>query len=254
MPPLLRISGLTVRFGGLTAVNDVSFDVEAGQFLGVIGPNGAGKTTFIDAVSGLVKSTGSVEFNGLTVSGLPAYQRARAGIGRTFQSLELFEDLTVRENVLCAAERGYWWSVLLDLFRSKPSSSADEAATEALEYVGLLDVAGSMPPDLSLGQRKLVTIARALASTPSLLLLDEPAAGLDSDESLELGRELRALVDRGIAILMVEHDMGLVMAVCDEIKVLEFGSVIAEGVPDIVRTDARVAEAYLGSPEIAEAG
>lgn len=253
MQPVLRISGLSVRFGGLKAVDDVSFDIQPGRFVGVIGPNGAGKTTFIDAVSGLVKSTGTVEVLGRDITDLPAHARTRVGLGRTFQSLELFEDLSVRENILCAAEAGHWWSPLVDMFRPHPSARAASSAAMAIEYLGLGDIAGAMPPDLSLGQRKLVTIARALAGDPKLLLLDEPAAGLDSDESLALGVELRALVDRGIAILMVEHDMNLVLGVCDEIKVLEFGQLISQGTPDVVSNDPRVAEAYLGSVETMEA-
>lgn len=254
MEPVLHISGLSVRFGGLKAVDDVSFDIQPGQFVGVIGPNGAGKTTFIDAVSGLVKSTGTVEVLGREITNMPAHARTRVGLGRTFQSLELFEDLTVRENILCAAESGRWWSPLIDMFRPKPSAPAASSAAMAIEYLGLADIADSMPPDLSLGQRKLVTIARALAGDPKLLLLDEPAAGLDSDESQALGVELRALVDRGITILMVEHDMNLVLGVCDEIKVLEFGQLISQGSPDVVSNDPRVAEAYLGSVETMEAG
>lgn len=254
MKTVLSISGLSVRFGGLKAVDDVTFDILEGQFVGVIGPNGAGKTTFIDAVSGLVKSTGAIELLGHDITHLPAHARKRMGLGRTFQSLELFEDLTVRENILCAAESGHWWSPLVDMFRPKPSTHAATSAAMAIEYLGLHDIAEAMPPDLSLGQRKLVTIARALAGDPKLLLLDEPAAGLDSDESQALGVELRALVDRGITILMVEHDMNLVLGVCDEIKVLEFGSLISQGPPDVISHDPRVAEAYLGSVETLEAG
>lgn len=253
MGPVLSISDLSVRFGGLKAVDAVTFDVHEGQFVGVIGPNGAGKTTFIDAVSGLVKSSGTIKMLGHDITRLPAHARTRVGLGRTFQSLELFEDLTVRENVLCAAESGHWWSPLADMFHSRPSASATSSAALAIEYLGLSGVAESMPPDLSLGQRKLVTIARALAGDPKLLLLDEPAAGLDSEESQALGVELRALVDRGITILMVEHDMNLVLGVCDEIKVLEFGALISQGPPDAVSSDPRVAEAYLGSVETMEA-
>lgn len=253
MGPMLSISDLSVRFGGLKAVDEVTFDVLEGQFVGVIGPNGAGKTTFMDAVSGLVKSSGTIEMLGHNITHLPAHARTRVGLGRTFQSLELFEDLTVRENILCAAEVGHWWSPLVDMFHSKPSASAASSAAMAIEYLGLGNISEAMPPDLSLGQRKLVTIARALAGDPKLLMLDEPAAGLDSEESYDLGVELRGLVDRGITILMVEHDMNLVLGVCDEIKVLEFGSLISQGPPDVVSSDPRVAEAYLGSVETMEA-
>lgn len=247
MDPLLQISNLTVRYGGLLAVNDVSFNMAPGQFTGVIGPNGAGKTSFIDAVSGLTRSEGSIRFAGKELSQLPPHERTRAGIGRTFQSLELFEDLTVRQNLLCAAETAHWWSPIVDLCRPRPQVQAARAADEALEYLNLEHVAESSPLDLSLGQRKRVTVARALAASPKLLLLDEPAAGLDSNESLELGHELRALANQGVAILMVEHDMGLVLGVCDDVRVLEFGTLIASGSPSEIRANDRVITSYLGA-------
>lgn len=253
MDPVLSLRGLTVRFGGLTAVDNLSFDLHRGQFVGLIGPNGAGKTTAIDAISGLVPSSGTVRLAGREISRVPAHRRAAAGLGRTFQSLELFEDLTVRENVLTAADTGTLWSPLLDLVRSRPSSRAAAAADRAMDFLALTDVADSFPPDLSLGRRKLVTIARALAGEPAVLLLDEPAAGLDSDESEQLGAELRTLIDRGITVLMVEHDMNLIHRVCDEVKVLEFGALISEGTPAHVSADPRVAEAYLGSADLVEA-
>lgn len=253
MRSVLSIDGLTVRYGGLTAVDHVSFDVAEGQFVGVIGPNGAGKTTFIDAVSGLTRSLGRVEMLGHDISSLPPHGRTRLGLGRTFQSLELFEDLTVRENMLCAAEHGHWWSPIVDTIRPRPPGNVEERVSRAIEFLRLGAIAHALPPDLSLGQRKLVTIARALAGRPRVLLLDEPAAGLDSEESQALGVELRSLVEDGLTVVMVEHDMNLVLAVCDEIKVLEFGALIAQGPPDEVSNDPRVAEAYLGSVETTEA-
>jgi ABC-type branched-subunit amino acid transport system ATPase component len=247
MSALLEVRDLRVRFGGLSAVDGVDLDVEAGTFVGVIGPNGAGKTTFIDAVTGLVPSTGSVAFDDREVGDLAPHERVRAGVGRTFQSLELFEDLTVRENLLSAAEPARWWSPLRDLFRPRADRGAAERVDAALELAGLTDQAEALPPDLSLGQRKLVTVARALAGGPRQLLLDEPAAGLDSDESLELGRDLRRLVDGGVTIVLVDHDMGLVLGVCDVVHVLEFGSLIASGTPDEIKTNDRVIHAYLGT-------
>jgi ABC-type branched-subunit amino acid transport system ATPase component len=252
MSALLRVQDLRVRFGGLAAVDGVSFDVEEGTFVGVIGPNGAGKTTFIDAVTGLVPATGSVAFDGVELISLAPHQRVRAGVGRTFQSLELFEDLTVRENLLSAAEPARWWSPLRDLFRPQADREARDRVDAALELAGLTEHAEALPPDLSLGQRKLVTVARALAGGPRLLLLDEPAAGLDSDESLELGEDLRRLVDGGVTILLVDHDMGLVLGVCDVVHVLEFGKLIASGTPEQIKTDDRVIHAYLGTGAAAD--
>ena len=164
MDALLGVQELTVRFGGVTAVDNVTATVEEGQFVGLIGPNGAGKTTFIDAVTGLVGAQGSVKFGGDEIAKIPAYQRIRAGLGRTFQSLELFEDLTVRENLLAAAEPAPWWAPVTDLFRPRADAAASADVDEALAAVGLEDFADACPPDLSLGQRKLVTVARALAA------------------------------------------------------------------------------------------
>jgi ABC-type branched-subunit amino acid transport system ATPase component len=246
---LLGVQELTVRFGGVTAVDNVTATVAQGQFVGLIGPNGAGKTTFIDAVTGLVGAHGSVRFAGEEIGKRPAYQRIRAGLGRTFQSLELFEDLTVRENLLAAAEPAPWWAPITDLFRPRADATASEGVDEALALVGLEGFADAYPPDLSLGQRKLVTVARALSRRPQMLLLDEPAAGLDSGESQELGRELKQLQERGITIFLVDHDMDLVLGVCDHIYVLEFGKLIASGTPAEIRADERVIHAYLGVEE-----
>lgn len=249
MDALFGVQDLTVRFGGVTAVDGVSATVEEGQFVGLIGPNGAGKTTFIDAVTGLVHSTGSVRFGAEEIGDRPAHERIRSGIGRTFQSLELFEDLTVRENLLASAEKSNWYSPVTDLFRPRADPDAATTVDEALGLVDMGSVANQFPPDLSLGQRKLVTVARALAGRPRMLLLDEPAAGLDSGESQELGRELLALRDRGITIFLVDHDMDLVLGVCDYIYVLEFGKLIASGTPAEIRGDERVIHAYLGVEE-----
>jgi ABC-type branched-subunit amino acid transport system ATPase component len=243
---LLEVEGLTVRFGGLAALDDVHLVVPRGGFVGLIGPNGAGKTTFMDAVSGLIPSTGSVRFAGQEINARPPHARVRLGLGRTFQSLELFEDLTVRENLLVAAERTRWWSPLRDLFRSRAESDAAAAADAALETVELTAFAGQMPTDLSLGQRKLVSVARGLAARPELLLLDEPAAGLDSEESLALGRQLRAVAAAGTTVLLIDHDMGMVREVCDHIEVLDAGRLIASGDPDAIMSDPKVIAAYLG--------
>ena len=243
---VLATSGLTVRFGGVVAVNDVSLSVEAGRLIGIIGPNGAGKTTFIDAVSGLVRSAGEVKMEGQAVSRWSAHRRALGGMGRTFQSLELFDEFTIEENLLVTAEARRRWSFLGDLVRPRADQDALRAVGEALARVGLTERAKAYPPELSLGENKLVSIARALSGGARLLLLDEPAAGLNSDDSLALGKTLRELVDGGLTIVLVDHDMGLVLGVCDYIHVLNFGSLIASGTPTEIRNDAQVIDAYLG--------
>jgi ABC-type branched-subunit amino acid transport system ATPase component len=246
---LLRIDGLSVRFGGVTALDDVSFEVETGSFVGLIGPNGAGKTTFMDAVTGLVPSTGRLVVDGHDLNRDRPHIRARRGISRTFQSLELFEDLTVRENLLVAAERARWWSLARDLVRPRPAAAAAAGVDDALALLGLGAIAHRLPPGLSLGQRKLVTVARALAQRPRLLLLDEPAAGLDSHEGLEFGLRMRTLVDAGVTIVMIDHDMALVLRVCDRVQVLDFGRLIASGTPEEIRSSERVVHAYLGADD-----
>jgi ABC-type branched-subunit amino acid transport system ATPase component len=242
---LLSASGLTVRFGGLVAVDHVDLELHPGELVGLIGPNGAGKTTCIDALTGFVPSTGAVRFLDQDISRLAPQRRARAGLGRTFQSLELFGDLTVEENLLVAAERPRWWAPLADVVapRRRCASDALDWATEVLGITSLLD---AMPDDLSLGQRKLVGVARALVGGPRAVLMDEPAAGLDSEESLVLGEAIQRVVADGTSVLLIDHDMGLVLGICQRIYVLEFGTVIAQGTTEAVRSDPRVREAYLG--------
>ena len=235
-PAVLRVTGLSVAFGGVRALRDVALEVREGELVGLIGPNGAGKTTLVDAVSGFVGYTGRVELAGADLSGLPPYERARRGLGRTWQSTELFDDLDVQENLTVAAKDG----------AAKDGAARDESAEQTLALVGMDWAAEAMPTQLSSGQRKLVGVARALVAKPSVLCLDEPAAGLDTRESEELGARLRGLADRGQSMLLIEHDMGLVLGICDRVIVLEFGQVIAEGPPDAVRQDPRVIAAYLG--------
>ncbi len=242
----LATDDLTVRFGGVTAVDSASLTVRQGELTGIIGPNGAGKTTFIDAVSGLVKSTGEITLSGESITRWAPHKRAQRGIGRTFQSLELFDEFTVQENLLIAAESRRRWSFIRDVFDPRATGQALDAAAAALELVGLTALAGAYPPALSLGDRKLVSIARAIAGGGDLLLLDEPAAGLNSEESLKLGETLRSIVDSGLTVALVDHDMGLVLGVCDTIHVLQFGKVIASGTAEEVRNDPTVIEAYLG--------
>ncbi|HVP03414.1 MAG TPA: ABC transporter ATP-binding protein [Solirubrobacteraceae bacterium] len=249
MTALLDVRGLNVAYGGVRAVRDVDLAIPERRIVGLIGPNGAGKTSTIDALTGYyAPSSGSVTFDGRDITRMRAYQRARAGLSRTFQSVELFDDLTIRENLLVASQRMGVLRALRDLilpFTSHPSDDIDWA----LGLCGLHDVADRRPTQLSHGRRKLVGVARALASRPKLVLLDEPAAGLDTDESLELGLHLRLLPEQGVTVLLVDHDMGLVLSVCDDVYVLDFGELIAHGTPAEIRANQAVIGAYLGGQE-----
>jgi len=237
---VLKVTGLSVAFGGVHALSDVDIEVREGELVGLIGPNGAGKTTLIDAVTGFVPFTGRVELDGEDITSRPAYQRARRGLARTWQNTDLFDDLEVGENVAVAAGGP------LGLAGRDGATDSDAPPERVLGLVDLDWATDAMPDELSEGARKLVGVARALAGNPRLLCLDEPAAGLDARESDELGRALRGLADGGQTTLLIDHDMGLVLGICDRVVVLEFGQVIADGPPEIVRRDERVIAAYLG--------
>ena len=245
---ILETRGLTVTFGGLNANDSVNLSVPEGSFVGLIGPNGAGKTTFIDAITGYVPmSAGSAEFDGVDIGSMKPHERAQSGLVRTFQSLELFEDLSVRDNLLVAAYPTKWYSFVLDMLHMTPKDDVIEERVDwALDIMGLTDEADAMPTDLSHGRRKLVGVARALAAQPKLILLDEPAAGLDTAESQTLGRHLREFLDHDMSVFLIDHDMGLVLSVCDYIYVLDFGQIIAEGTPAEIRENTAVKAAYLG--------
>ncbi len=244
MMAMLSSTGLTVTFGGKNAVDGLDLKVESGQLVGLIGPNGAGKTTTIDALTGFVPSRGVVTFDGTEIDSLSSTSRARSGLGRTWQSSELFDDLTVLENLQVAAERLTVSGFLRDLI--SPRNDDVSELVEILASLGLAHSAHLLPTELSHGQRKLVGVARALAAKPKVLLLDEPAAGLDTEESQELGKRIRGLVDGGLSVLLIDHDMGLVLTICDYLYVLDFGQLIAEGTPSQIRSDEKVIGAYLG--------
>jgi branched-chain amino acid transport system ATP-binding protein len=231
-----------VRFGGLLAVNDATVEVEAGRVTGLIGPNGAGKTTVFNVITGLQEPTdGRVVLDGVDVTGKSPYKRARMGIARTFQKLEAFSSLSVRDNVLVAAEQRKAWD------RSGFSPAA--VTEELLERIGIADAARYMVGTLPTGTARLVELARALATNPKVLLLDEPSSGLNEDETQEVAGLLRALAGEGLAVLLVEHDMSLVMGTCEVIYVLDFGNIIFTGTPPEVQINPAVRAAYLGSAE-----
>jgi branched-chain amino acid transport system ATP-binding protein len=237
---VLRVEDVEVRFGGVQALKGVSLEVPDGALVGLIGPNGAGKTTLFNVITGLEKpSRGRVLMADQDVTSLPPHQRARRGLGRTFQRIEVFSSLTVHENVLAAAEARRSWG------RDEPDPA--RSASELLERVGLGDVEHERVDKLPTGLLRLVEVARALASRPRLLLLDEPGSGLSTHESEALGDLLVDLVRDGRSILLVEHDVELVMRVCEQIHVLDFGSIIATGTPDQVQRDPAVQAAYLGT-------
>jgi branched-chain amino acid transport system ATP-binding protein len=240
--PLLQVAEAEVRFGGVHALRGVDLTVEAGSVTGLIGPNGAGKTTLFNAICGLQSiNSGRITFDGTDMSGLKPHKRARLGIARTFQRLEIFGSLSVRENVLAAAEIRRRWSH----DRSNAAANADAV----LALVGLTQLAGRPADTLPTGQARLLELARSLATRPRLLLLDEPSSGLSDTESDELGDLLCQLAGAGMGVLLVEHDMELVMRICTDINVLDFGVVLMAGSPAEVRADDRVRAAYLGSAD-----
>ena len=261
MSPLadpLRIDQVTVDFGGLRALDDVSLVVGEQTVTGLIGPNGAGKTTLFDCVSGLVEpSSGRIELFGEDMIGRPLHERARLGLGRTFQRLELFGSLTVDENLVVALEADSSVGGLVSEVLRRPASldvrhRAHGRAQELLELVGLTEHARARTADLPMGLARRLEVARALATEPKLLLLDEPSSGLNDTESSQLADLLRTVQrERDLSMLVVEHDMEFVLGLCDNAYVLDFGKMLASGTPDELRADARVRAAYLGE-EVSE--
>ncbi|UUZ77128.1 ABC transporter ATP-binding protein [Polaromonas sp. P1(28)-13] len=253
---ILELNNVTKRFGGLTAVNDVSFAIEAGEISAIIGPNGAGKTTLFNLISGFLQPTeGTVTFNGEAITGLPVAVVAAKGLVRTFQLVQLFPELTALGNVRVGAHlqsSGGVWSALVRGRRSREQAAAVDAhALELLEFVGLGGRADVLATELSYGQQRLLEVARALATKPKLLLLDESAAGLNREETDHLANVIGDIVKRGITVLIIEHDMSLVMNIASKVIVIDFGKQIAEGTPLQVQQDSGVLDAYLGGVEYA---
>ncbi len=248
--PLLCVDQVSKSFGGITAVSNICFEVEAGESVGLVGPNGAGKTTLFNCICGqLQPERGSVELAGEELLGIPTYKRARLGIGRTYQRVEIFPDMTVRDHLLVAERahqrQGRLWKDLCH--RSAPTSDENDRVAAVLELVGIADRADAPVSTLGLGSCRLVELARALVSEPVLLLADEPSSGLDIQETRELAQVLTMLQrERGMAVLLVEHDLAMVGSVVDRTIVMNLGEVIAQGTFDEVMADPSVRQAYLG--------
>jgi branched-chain amino acid transport system ATP-binding protein len=251
---LLEVQGVSKRFGGVRAVNDVSFRVERGMIKAVIGPNGAGKTTLFNMVSGFVHpDTGTITFAGAATQGQPPHRVAARGVSRTFQNIRLFPGMSTVENVMVGRTlraRAGFLAGMLGLGRARrEDQAARERALEVLEFLGIAHLADTEATSLAYGQQRAVELARALASEPQLLLLDEPAAGLNIRETRDLAALLGRIRARGITVLLVEHDMSLVMGICDEVVVLSYGEKIADADPPTVQKDPQVVKVYLGDEE-----
>ncbi|OWT75574.1 MULTISPECIES: ABC transporter ATP-binding protein [unclassified Achromobacter] len=248
---MLELSNISMRFGGLHVLHDVNFKVPQGSIFGLIGPNGAGKTTVFNIITGLLRpSGGNVSFDGKSLIGVKPHRITRAGVARTFQNIRLFKEMTLLENVVVGAYRHMHYGVggllfSLPNFR-KHEAHARERALELLSWMKLDHKANDLADNLSYGEQRRLELARALATEPRLLLLDEPVAGMNTGERAELMREIEAIRGRGYTILMIEHDMRFVMGLCETIAVLNFGKIIASGEPDAIRNNEQVIEAYLG--------
>ena len=251
---LLRTTDVTQRFGGLTAIDHVNIELKEGEIVGIIGPNGAGKTTLFNILTGIYDPTeGKVELDGQDITGMKPHEIARLGMTRNFQNIRLFNSMTILENVMtglyCRKNAGLLDAVLRSRRFKEEEKTSEEEAIKCLETVGLADKRYDMPGNLPYGLQRKLEIARALASGPKVLLLDEPAAGMNDQETMDLGNFIKDLRDMGYSILLIEHDMHLVMDICDRIYVLNYGAQIAAGTPEEIKADPGVIEAYLGTEE-----